>query len=313
MKSFLKTIILFFAFAVVTYLCFLCIAGTFLSPRVTKNLFYQLGGYTNKRLKEVKNANEVDVLFLGSSHAEHGYDVRIFQKNGLSSFNLGSHAQTPIQSELLLNRYLDQLSPKIVILDIYPRILDSDGVESALDLISNETIRWDLIKQSVAINNMKVYNTLLYAMLRHLLNANQFNGDPTAHKEGVTYITGGYVETLNSYADSKKFVNSALSFPESQLIALNRMTEVLKRKNIRYIIFQAPVTSKNYTAVSNNKEIDSTLSALGNYYNANEHNSWPNKLFYDDSHLNQDGVDIFNKEIIRLLSDNGLNFRYKSK
>ena len=62
--------------------------------------------------KEVKN---VDILILGSSHSYLGIDTRTFNNIGYSAFNLGTTAQTPIQTELLLNRYLNSINPKIIV------------------------------------------------------------------------------------------------------------------------------------------------------------------------------------------------------
>ena len=82
--------------------------------------------------RKIKN---VDVLFLGSSHAYRGFDPRIFRKRGYSSFNLGSSAQTPSQTKVWLKRYLKHLNPKIVIYEVYPGTFSSDGIEASLDLV----------------------------------------------------------------------------------------------------------------------------------------------------------------------------------
>ena len=80
------------------------------------------------RLKEVKTVKNVDILFLGSSHTYRGFDTSIFHDCGYSAFNLGSSSQTPIQTLTLANRYLKQLNPKLVVLEVYPGNFTGDGV-----------------------------------------------------------------------------------------------------------------------------------------------------------------------------------------
>ena len=140
----LFTLIFWFSiFALTFYIVAICLAGDFIPSKWTKNLIYKSGGagHSLNRFDEVKNKENVDILFLGSSHTYRGFDNRIFNNasaNGFTSFNLGSSAQTPIQTEVLLNRYLNQLNPKIAIYEVYPITFTLDGIESAMDLISND-------------------------------------------------------------------------------------------------------------------------------------------------------------------------------
>jgi len=78
----------------------------------------------------------VDILFLGSSHSYRGFNPQYF--SGYKTFNLGSSAQTPIQTNLLLKRYLHQLNPKTIVYEVYPISLSIDGVESSSDIIAND-------------------------------------------------------------------------------------------------------------------------------------------------------------------------------
>ena len=99
------------------------------------------GGFLFSRLKEVKTQNNIDLLILGSSHAYRGFDTRIFNNEGINAFNLGSSAQTPVQTNYLLKTYLKQLKPKVVLYEVYPETFTFDGVEAEMDLISNEELK----------------------------------------------------------------------------------------------------------------------------------------------------------------------------
>ena len=141
MKLFIKRL---FFFTVVTILAYILILLLFskldkLTSMFSPNLNYRVakGGHLYTRLKDIEHYSHVELLVIGSSHAYRGFDPRIFKKKGVEIFNLGSSAQTPIQTEILIKRYLDKLNPKVVLFEVYPGSLTSDGVESSLDLVSN--------------------------------------------------------------------------------------------------------------------------------------------------------------------------------
>jgi hypothetical protein len=124
MRTFIKSIIKFIPFCLTFYILMLIFYGLVSSHLPLRlNFSNKKGGYgyAYSRLEEVKNYSNIDILFIGSSHAYRGFDPRIFEKNGLKTFNLGTSAQTPLQTEILLNRYLEKLNPKMIIYDVYPK------------------------------------------------------------------------------------------------------------------------------------------------------------------------------------------------
>lgn len=294
---------LFSGISIVAYLLLVVLWGL-LAPRVLKkNISFRLGGYgyTFTRLKEVNKFKDIDVLCIGSSHSYRGYDPRIFQKHGLKIFNLGTSSQTPIQTELLLKKYVVQLNPKLVILDVYPVVFGNDGVESTLDLISNGKIDESLQKVAMEDKNIKVYNTLIYGLFRQSLDLNKKFKEPL-HEDGDTYIPGGYVETFRKYNEVRNLQPRAIKILPAQYNAFKRTTEFLKEKNIPYIIIQSPITRKSYLSYLNNSDFDSLFRKLGPYYNGNNDFNLPNSMFLDDHHLNQTGVDIYDQKIVKLIS-----------
>lgn len=144
--------------------------GSLMPSDLNKNLNYRRGasGYTYTRLHEVEKYKNVDILFLGSSHTYRGFDPRIFQLYGYSSFNIGTSSQTPLQTEVLLKKYIGHLKPSSVVFEVYPYVFSSDGVESSVDLIANDNIDKNTFLMAAKINNIKTYNTLLYAYVKRL-------------------------------------------------------------------------------------------------------------------------------------------------
>lgn len=294
---FFKRLAAFSVFSIVLYIILLYVGGEFLPRRFKQNIIY-ITTHNYLRLKEVKETTDVDLLFLGSSHAYRGFDTRIFKKAGYDVFNLGSSAQTPTQTLVLLKRYLDQLNPKLVVLEVFPNVFTIDGVESTLDLIANDNNDLNSLELVMHQKNMKVFNTYIYALEKSIM------GYVPDFKLG-SYHKGGYVSQANlRYNTRARPDNSMLILKEKQLKKFEEILEMLKKKKINYVLVQAPITSQMYHSFTNIDEFNEKMSGYGNYYNFNSKLKLNDTLdFYDTHHLNQNGVIIFNTAFLELLED----------
>lgn len=299
-------------FASVMYLVFLIISGTLLPVSITKNLQFNIGsnGHFFSKVQEVDRIQNVDIVFVGSSHSYRGYDPRIFKQHNLNVFNLGSSAQPPKVSKLLLERYVPVLKPKLVVIDIFPSVFQLDGVEAELDYISNSQPNRANLEMALRSKNIKVINTYLYSVYYNSL------GFYSKVKEGKvkqlnrnnpeifdTYISGGYVQTSRKNFNYLNFkVEDEFIVPnEENWQAFEDMLNFLKENNIHYILVQTPITEKLYHSYINNKELNKTFSTYGTYYDFNETLHLSDTLFYDSNHMNQKGVEIYNEAFINVL------------
>ncbi len=306
MKSFSKRFLIFFVFAFFSYCLLLLIWNFFPSSNINPNLNFSQGqGYFSyTRLREIEDFNGADVLVIGSSHAYRGFDPRIFKANGLKIFNLGSSAQTPLQSEILLNRYLYKIKPKVVLLEVYPGSLTADGVESSLDLISNlRTINLDVIHLVYKMKNIKLVNTLIIRLILDLFEIETKALEPKI-KGKNNYISGGYVENYSLNSGTCQNTESGLAFNMEQIASLNRIEANLQEQNIKLIYVSAPVTS-NFVAKHPEYELFyNFMKHKSNYLNFTQLENLDNeKNFFDCDHLNQFGVEIFNKKFLNFLRD----------
>ena len=302
MKYFVKYSIAFLGFSILIYFILIFLWGSVMPLWLNSNLIYkQRGGHLYSRLSEINKYQNVDVLFLGSSHAYRGFDTRIFKQRGIHSFNLGSSSQAPVQSLLLLKKYIDNLQPKQIIFEVCPQSLSSDGIESALDIISNDKIDFQTIKMAIKLNHIKVYNTLIYSSIRQLLNLD--NGFIEAQRIGKdTYISGGYVQRDNVQFEYKGPLEKSIN-PE-QMMAFKELVNWVKSKDVELILVQAPVTTIEYDSYDDNVSFDKLMQDYSRYYNFNALITLDDSLhFYDPHHLNQLGVETFNADLIDLLID----------
>jgi hypothetical protein len=271
---------------------------------LTPNMGYRIGisGFMRSRIAELKNYGEVDILFLGSSHAYRGFDTRIFSENGYKTFNLGSSSQTPVQTKMLIERYLDRLNPKLAIYEVYPASFASDGVESSLDIISSDANDMRTFSMALKINNIKTYNTLVYSLMCQTFGLNQGPLDPV--DDGTDrYVSGGYVERKITHYQPARFEEKEIALNPLQLKAFAEIAQSLKDRNIELLLVYAPVPKTYYDCYTNNSYFDSLMISHAVYINFNETLALNDSLhFYDHHHLNQNGVAVFNRALIELLN-----------
>ncbi|MFW5803657.1 MAG: hypothetical protein ACOCWG_00330 [bacterium] len=284
------------------YIILLILWGEFMPSRFSKNLNYKLGsiGQMQLRLEEIKTVKDIDVLFVGSSTAYRGFDPRIFKEHGIEVFNLGSSAQTPVQTNYLLERFLKQVNPELLVIDVNPLMFSIDGVESALDIISNDDFNGKLIRMGLRVNHLKVYHTLFYAWYVDFFRDKNYQASTV--RNGDKYISGGYVEHELTYFKNLTYNKQTWEYNDKQLEAFYEIIQKLEHNSINYIIVQTPITPSLYFSYTNNAILDTFLTNKGTYYNFNKLISFDDSLhFLDAYHLNQKGVDIYNDELSKIL------------
>ncbi|MDO6790930.1 MULTISPECIES: hypothetical protein [unclassified Tamlana] len=265
---------------------------------------YPIGsvGHLYSRLKEVKSTDNIDVLFLGSSHAIRGFNTRDIEKGGYKCFNLGCKAGTPLQTLTLLKRYLYQLNPKTVVFEVFPATFEIDGIESSLHLLANDAVDQYAIEMALKYSNPKVYNTLTYGMISDFFKINSSFIEDSI-KGNDTYFRGGYVERKGCYWTPRAFGKHKIKLNQNQIVAFEEIIKMLKSKNIKVILVFAPVSPSYYSRYSNVGQFDSIMESYTEYYNFNKIINLNDSIhFYDEHHMNKEGVDLFSPKIIEMLN-----------
>lgn len=307
MKRFLKISVVFTIVAMMGYFVLVFVTRSFFPSNYAYlvNVPYVPSGqgHLKARIDDIQQFSDIDILVIGSSHAYRGFDPRLFEAHGYSMFNLGSSAQSPIQSYYFLQKYIDQLNPKLVIIEVFPKTFSSDGIESGVDLISNCPMDIQLTEMALGFTNIKPFNSLLYRIAdQGVLNHTY----PQEHNAGLDhYVSGGYVERQAGNQKSYTIPDSiSLKLDKKQLKAFEKTINLLKNKNISFVLVQAPVTKELYHSFRETEPFNKLMSSYGMYYNFNEIELLQDSvLFYDSDHLNQRGTEKFNKILFDTLSD----------
>jgi hypothetical protein len=137
--------------------------------------------------------------------------------------------------------------------------------------------------------------------LRDLLNLNKSYKESI--KKGIdTYIPGGYVEREIRYYRPNNFAQKEIEIKDYQLKVFSEIIEKLNKNDIKVLLIYAPISKSRYESFSNNKYFDSVMKQYSEYYNFNKIMLLNDSLhFYDSHHLNQNGVELFNKRMIKIL------------
>lgn len=282
----------------------LYMVGSKIQYKPTVNINYNRGGlgHTYSRLLDAEQFKNVDILFVGTSLTFRGYDTRIFSKKGITSFNLGTPAQTPLQSELLLKKYLKNINPQLVVYEINPEWIGNLGTGAALDIISNlTTFDFNTLTMVIKMKDIQIMNTFIYSFINNKVEQKLFK-EPQIKNKQFYLKGGGYVESPIKFNTPQINENKILNLNKVQLHAFRRCMEFLLENDIKVILVRPPITTSLYNSFLNNKEIDAIFSKKEIYYNFNQIINLDDSLHFSDArHLNQNGVEVYNEFFIKSL------------
>lgn len=298
-RHFVGRTLLFVLVACVGYILLLCLFGDLGWAR-TGNFKAGNQGHIFTRMKEAREYHDIDVLFLGSSHCYRTFDTRFYEANGIHCYNLGSSNQSPIQTRVLLDAYLDSLHPKFVVFEVHDDIMRNDGVESAVDMLINVPITAEASKMAWGLKNMKVLNTWAYS----LYNQNVMHRLDNFVEDSVIFnfrhVRGGFLENDSCNFVKRNYARKDLTIQPKQLKALKQCLAMLDERNIPYLLVETQDALQYRKSVKNHEWFEKQMSALGPYY----YEVLPlvdTLHFFDSYHFNKEGVRIFNEHFINIL------------
>lgn len=300
-RHFVGRTLLFVLVACVGYILLLCLFGDLGWAR-TGNFKAGNQGHIFTRMKEAREYHDIDVLFLGSSHCYRTFDTRFYEANGIHCYNLGSSNQSPIQTRVLLDAYLDSLHPKFVVFEVHDDIMRNDGVESAVDMLINVPITAEASKMAWGLKNMKVLNTWAYSLYNQKVMHRLDNFVEDSVIFNFRHVRGGFLENDSCNFVKRNYARKDLTIQPKQLKALKQCLAMLDERNIPYLLVETQDALQYRKSVKNHEWFEKQMSALGPYY----YEVLPlvdTLHFFDSYHFNKEGVRIFNEHFINILRE----------
>jgi hypothetical protein len=264
--------------------------SSFFIPNMQRN-----GGQEMQMMRDLTfNQTKYDAIVLGSSHAYRGYDPRIFEQSGISLFNAGTSAQNAKGSFVLYTEYLRNRTD-FFILDIYDPVFELEGTESNMRLIQNVPTN----EAAVALVQQEFKMYTVNAMAVRIASLNPIDEAPNSD-----YIKNGFCEKKGILYAVESLNDSVFDANEEMFLAFEKMVKQMQADGKRIVLCSHPLPQspglRNYHDKFLSRFIP-LIERLGvpyidlTYYTE----GFGINEFADLSHLNQQGVELYNQLLLR--------------
>jgi hypothetical protein len=308
----------FLSFCAIAYLVVLFAAAnggegikTFMRRHTNIPAGIKARGDTVRRLQDLSRMHDVDILFVGSSHCYRAFDPRIFAEQGLTSFNMGSAVQSPVNSFFLLRPHIARLKPRLIIFESYWAIFRIDGAESFLDLSAAMPPGRELARMAWATGSPLAWNGFLIRALELRRNLGEGAAMPILAEE--RYVGDGFVERIPGPAVPYLAPDpSNVKIEPEQLRYLRELLRIAREAGARALVVVQPMPAATVDSFLNRDKINQTLSALAlsegaEFLDFNQYMSLDGpEYFYDSDHLTQKGVEAFDRRLLQELKQRRL-------
>jgi hypothetical protein len=260
------------------------------------------GGSTWQKFQEFDPGKRWDVVVVGSSHAYRGYDPEHFTRRGYRMFNLGTSAQAPNNSVDIVRHYLHAGNTGLLILDVFETPLRTEGLEGVADLTQNVASDAVALRQALALRDPRGINMLA---LRWLMR-----NEPPMYLDS-TYVGLGFSRRADSLTDPPTHIHTGTFEPKAEQVrALQRIIRICHQRGIPLVLTNHPMPHQaDHAAHARAKawmEEWTAVHDLPFVDLANDHDLHDMHHFYDHTHMNQAGVDLFMPRLIDTLESLGL-------
>lgn len=280
----------------------------------------------------------VDVLFLGSSHAYVSYDPEIFdRKLSINSFNFGTPSQEPNMGYYILKEVIKKNKPRLLVYDIFWTKLQNEitigQVLSNYEFIKSPDVRNEIYKNLFSTLDKVEYT---FPAIRYRLDFSSYMNRIVNKVLKIPYMnfefeykSKGYVfsekvvdsETLNH---STQFIsNKYTGFNAKQIEYLDKTLQLCERNNIKVIFVTSPVPPSILYSIKNEYgKIHADVEKIADKYNIeyidfnieNENKKIvTDSNFGDDNHLNLSGAKIVSDYLSDYILENQLIDKEKNR
>lgn len=269
--------------------------SSFFIPNMQRN-----GGQEMQMMRDLtSNETKYDAIVLGSSHAYRGYDPRIFEQSGISLFNAGTSAQNAKGSFVLYNEYLRNRSD-VFVLDIYDPVFELEGTESNMRLIQN--VPTDKAAMRLVAQEFKMYTVNALAVRMASFN-------PIDEAPNSDYIKNGFCEKKGILYAVEPLNDSVFDANEEMFVAFEKMVKQMQADGKRIVLCSHPLPASPGLHNYHDKflsRFNPLIERLGvpyidfTYYTE----GFGINEFADISHMNQQGVELYNRLLMNSPSFN---------
>jgi hypothetical protein len=289
------------------------------TTRFSRVTFYELGsdGY-------------VDVLFLGASHTQMGYNVSMIEENtGLNVYNAGAIAQKLQGYYYILKEAGENNGVKTVWLDMYYEMASVAGTSETVtyivsDYLTNQKVKYEFLLEGYgvegAVNGLfpvlhgsSLKPSVLKAHLTKDYITNPYKYLPT---DTMEYDTQGYVKgklilsenyefTVNNYINTEKLLS------DYSWKWLRKIIDYCNEKDIELVLVNVPMPDGQLQAGTYYDEYTEYIRNVAQEYGLGYYDfnltkegvlTMERSDYYDYTHLNGQGADKFSECVSKVLN-----------
>ncbi len=267
----------------------------------TSDYYQWKGGVVHAKMQEWDPQRHWDGIVIGSSHAYRGYDPRVFEERGYHIFNLGSTAQTPLSSYVVLKHYVTRANTDLVILDLYENAFDQDGSESVSDLTEN--LSSDVAAAELAWNYRDLRGLNMFTLRMLNKNGPPMYSDPNYKRRGFAVKRDSVRKEIH-YDRGRPLRLNAVQLKEFQ-----RCLELCKERGLLVVLATHfyPHQSDRARHLAFAHAIDSLITGRNVRWIdlSYAHSMSDRDHFSDHNHMNEAGARVFNERLIDSLETLG--------
>lgn len=242
-----------------------------------------------------KEKENLDLIFLGSSHAYRSFDPEIFNsKLGINSFNMGHSSQNPVDSYYVLKEVLKYQKPKVVVFEQYFVVAEGEDSDFISASYTYDYLKLSLNKLSCLVNdfNPKEYPKALLMAVRDkdnwtnkaLIKANmlrEYNlfkelitGKKEAEKapqesskgevyQGLGYVSNDGIASYSELTTGNKLKDyKGSNWNEKRLSYDDKVLKLCKENNIKVIMVTAPLPPTSLKLIKNYDELHNKFQQI---------------------------------------------------
>ena len=270
--------------------------------------------YEYKKAYLEKNADSIEVLFLGSSHGYYGINPLFLKKKG---FNAGQVSQSVNYDYKILEKYFSNAKKLETIVlpisyftfhynlengdeawrvknySIYHQMHTTNRIEDYSEVLSS----------TIKNNILRTYSYYLQKKPELLCNEQGFGLNNNSTKNRDLNITGPATAIQHTYKDSVNF--------EGNYQALLSIIAFAEKRNIQVLLFTPPAY-ETYIQNLDKKQLEKALATVQEidkrfdntvYVNLMQDKSFVAPDYFDADHMNEIGAEKLTKKIDSILLD----------
>jgi hypothetical protein len=227
-------------------------------------------------------------LIIGSSTAYRNINPHILAKNThIDWFNYGSSGQPPKISYFLLQHAFQKTKLDFVLLDIYPEVLDLEGLESAHDLVYNSRLD-PLLKTQLVLRypNTKLLLRYVYFYTKRVVPS---KAHIISDRSNGSYLKKGFV--CSNQPGLQIFAQATQTQRVPDFETLHDIARLCKVHGARLILNLNPELGKTFR-----------LDPIYRQFTLISSPHFPQPQFYYDSHhMTCEGANLYSEELSKML------------